>query len=150
MSRESAETIPQSSDLELERYQYIPLPGSDYIRTLTLFPGVKDTVPRCHISAVPLDRVEDTYEALSYCWGDPNNKVDVICNGRRLAVTANLYDALQALRDEQKSRVLWADAMCINQTDNVEKSHQVRSMDRIYRKARAVPVWLRERQRRNC
>ena len=142
MSRESAETIPQSSNLELERYQYIQLPGSDYIRTLTLFPGVKDTVPRCHISAVPLHRVEHTYEALYYCWGDPNNKFDIICNGRRLAVTANLYDALQALRDEQKSRVLWADAMCINQTDNVEKSHQVRSMDRIYRKARAVPVWL--------
>jgi hypothetical protein len=46
----------------LERYQYSPLPGKDYIRTLTLFPGAKDTVPRCHISAVPSDRVEDTYE----------------------------------------------------------------------------------------
>ena len=72
MSRESAETIPQSSTLELERYQYIQLPGSEYIRILTLFPGVKDTVPRCHISAVPLHRVEHTYEALSYCWGDPS------------------------------------------------------------------------------
>ena len=133
---------PQSSSFELARYQYSPLPGKDYIRILTLLPGDKNTVPRCHISAVPFDRVEDTYEALSYCWGDPNDKVDVICNGRRLAVTANLYDALQAVRDAQRPRVLWADAMCINQTDNVEKSHQVRSMDRIYKNARVVPVWL--------
>ncbi|KAE9365013.1 HET-domain-containing protein [Stipitochalara longipes BDJ] len=126
----------------MERYQYNTLPGKDYIRTLTLFPGDKDTVPRCHISAVPFNQVEDNYEALSYCWGDSNNKVDIICNERRLAVTANLYDALQALRDAQKPRVLWVDAMCINQTDNAEKSHQVRSMDKIYKNARAVPVWL--------
>jgi hypothetical protein len=132
----------QTSSFELERYEYSPLPGKDYIRTLTLSPGDRDTVPRCHISAVPFDRVEDTYEALSYCWGDSNNKADVICNGQHLAVTANLYDALQALRDRQKSRVLWADAICINQADNVEKSHQVRSMDRIYKNARVVPVWL--------
>jgi hypothetical protein len=142
MAQESTKMTSKSSSSELERYKYRPLPGIDYIRTLTLLPGDKDTVPRCHISAVPFDQIEDTYEALSYCWGDPNNKVDIICNERRLAVTTNLYDALQAFRNEQKPRVLWADAMCINQTDNVEKSYQVRSMDRIYKKARAVPVWL--------
>lgn len=126
----------------MERYQYSPLPGKDYIRILTLFHGDKNTVPMCHILVIPFDRVEDTYEALSYCWGDPNSKIDVICNGRRLAVTANLYDALQAFRDAHKPRVLWVDAVCINQIDNFEKRHQVGSMDRIYKNARVVPAWL--------
>ncbi|KAH6671499.1 heterokaryon incompatibility protein-domain-containing protein [Plectosphaerella plurivora] len=39
-------------------------------------------------------------------------------------------------------RTLWVDAVCINQTDNAEKSHQVARMDRIYRLAYRVVVWL--------
>ena len=38
--------------------------------------------------------------------------------------------------------MLWIDAICINQTDNEEKSIQVRKMGSIYHKARRVVVWL--------
>jgi hypothetical protein len=36
----------------------------------------------------------------------------------------------------------WIDALCINQQDNAEKSHQVAHMGAIYSNARRVAVWL--------
>jgi hypothetical protein len=36
----------------------------------------------------------------------------------------------------------WYDAFCINQEDAVERGHQVRQMDQIYRKCSMVCVWL--------
>jgi hypothetical protein len=59
-----------------------------------------------------------------------------------LKVSANLHSALLRLRLRSETRVLWIDATCINQTDNEEKSIQVRKMGSIYRKAQRVVVWL--------
>jgi thiamine pyrophosphate-dependent acetolactate synthase large subunit-like protein len=41
-------------------------------------------------------------------------------------------------------RILWVDAICINQHDNDEKGQQVQSMAKIYAKASRVIVWLGE------
>lgn len=38
--------------------------------------------------------------------------------------------------------IAWADAICINQADNEEKSFQVNQMGDIYDKAAEVIVWL--------
>lgn len=57
-------------------------------------------------------------------------------------MTKNLADALSFLRDEGSARTLWIDALCINQTDLVEKGQQVRKMHRIYEHAYQVLVWL--------
>jgi len=46
------------------------------------------------------------------------------------------------LRDEP--RLLWIDAVCINQTDNVEKTKQVMLMRKIYENAVSVLVRLGE------
>ena len=40
---------------------------------------------------------EPPYEALSYTWGDPNEKETISCNEHRLDVTKNCLDALRAL-----------------------------------------------------
>lgn len=40
--------------------------------------------------------------------------------------------------------MIWADAICINQDDNDEKSRQVRLMAQIYSKATYALVWLGE------
>jgi hypothetical protein len=37
---------------------------------------------------------------------------------------------------------IWVDAICINQRDEREKSHQVRAMDKVYSNAVAVSAWL--------
>lgn len=84
------------------------------------------------------------YEALSYCWGKPDRLVDIVCNGRRMKVTPNLRAALQNLRKDDSNRMLWVDAMCINQDDVAEKSVQVQRMKETYSDAEHVIVWLGE------
>ncbi|KAF2143538.1 uncharacterized protein K452DRAFT_224862, partial [Aplosporella prunicola CBS 121167] len=83
------------------------------------------------------------YEALSYVWGDPMKTRPITVNGRPLDVTENLEAALRELRfSNGKIRILWIDAVCINQADSEEKGHQVGMMDVIYKKAEEVVVWL--------
>ncbi|KAF2672779.1 hypothetical protein BT63DRAFT_420986 [Microthyrium microscopicum] len=82
------------------------------------------------------------YEALSYVWGDENLKSTFILDGVEVKITENLAVALRHLEPTEKPLVLWIDAICINQSDNVEKSHQVSQMKDIYSAATSVTVWL--------
>lgn len=43
---------------------------------------------------------------------------------------------------KSRRRVLWVDALCINQSDEQERSHQIALMADIYRKASKVLIWL--------
>jgi hypothetical protein len=43
---------------------------------------------------------------------------------------------------ETGSKMVWADAICINQEDVIERNHQVQLMKEIYTKASKVVVWL--------
>jgi len=49
-------------------------------------------------------------------------------------VTVNLEAALRRLRKRNQSVVFWIDAICIDQTNEREKSVQIQLMDDIYRK----------------
>jgi len=82
------------------------------------------------------------FEALSYVWGDATVRKPVHVGGQVFNVTANLESALRALRQEDVSRTIWADAICIDQTNVAEKNHQIPLMGRIYSQASAVLVWL--------
>ncbi|KAI1480482.1 heterokaryon incompatibility protein-domain-containing protein [Daldinia eschscholtzii] len=44
--------------------------------------------------------------------------------------------------DFQQERPIWIDALCINQSDNAEKSLHVKSIDRVYANAHTVKIWL--------
>ncbi|PMD17146.1 hypothetical protein NA56DRAFT_662456 [Hyaloscypha hepaticicola] len=59
-----------------------------------------------------------------------------------LNITTNLCDALKRIRDLHRSKTLWADAVCINQQDLDERSHQVGLMGDIYQLAGRVVIWL--------
>ena len=48
------------------------------------------------------------------------------------------------LRSRQTTRVLWTDALCINQKNEIELGDQVAKMKEIYSKATEVVVWLGE------
>jgi hypothetical protein len=88
------------------------------------------------------------FEALSWCWGrDKWNRMIRVRgeNGDRcIKVPENLEVALRRLRLVDRYRVLWVDAICIDQVSTVEKSRQVPMMSEIYGKAHRVCVWLRE------
>lgn len=53
-----------------------------------------------------------------------------------------LYEALMQLRDAAKPRTLWADAVCIDQENLLERGEQVKIMRKIYSRATRVLIWL--------
>ena len=59
-----------------------------------------------------------------------------------LHVTENLFQALRQIKPLQSVEYIWADAICINQADETDKSWQVAQMWPIYQNARVVMVWL--------
>ncbi|KAM7202223.1 Heterokaryon incompatibility protein (HET) domain containing protein [Rhypophila sp. PSN 637] len=87
----------------------------------------------------------NTFEALSYVWGDTSvdNKT-IKVNGALFKVGANLYSALLHLRPKDGYRILWVDAICINQEDILERESQVGHMRDMYKTARQTIAWLGE------
>ncbi len=63
-------------------------------------------------------------------------------DARTLAVTQNLATALRYLRYGDRPRVLWIDAICVNQKNLPERSQQVARMVDIFSLSNRVVVWL--------
>jgi len=101
----------------------------------------------CRLFHASIDNLPG-YEALSCTWGtDPSDRVIHITEGS-LAVKPNLEAALRQLRQDPTSqtgpgfRRIWIDAICINQDDLDERSHQVMLMCQIYTFSSRLIVWL--------
>lgn len=92
----------------------------------------------CEIGFAPV------YDAISYVWGDPKQKIQIYCNGIPVMITTNLHWALVRVRLPNRPRIVWADALCINQADPDERSHQVAVMGNIYAHARFVLACIGE------
>ena len=90
------------------------------------------------------------FEALSYVWGDPTDTIPIMVNGKPFHITKNLHSALEQLQHVDRERILWVDALCINQADPIERQHQVLRMRTIYSQAFSVIAWLGEASRENC
>ena len=84
------------------------------------------------------------YDALSYTWGDGARMKNISCNGKRLAVTQTLMEALHRFRDPDKVVTLWIDQICVCQDRIKERNQQVKLMGQIFKGARKVVVWLGE------
>jgi len=131
-------------------YQYHTLNPATSLRLLDILPAANSNSPiRIHLRHTTVDAGEP-YEALSYTWGltsDPQT-LHVVCDGDEgdsgatLSVTQNCFAALHRLRLPETRRVLWVDAICINQGDVTERSQQVGLMGRIYHGAEQVLIWL--------
>ena len=128
-------------------YSSLPLePGS--IRLLRLMPDKDETAPiQCQLfNYSPQESREWThlYEALSYVWGDPDKTLPILINEHCFNITVNLYAALLRLRNRSFERIIWVDAVCINQECKQEKERQIQSMAKIYGQANRVIIWLGE------
>ena len=126
--------------------RYSPFASQRSIRTLVLLQNASRHAPvEVRLCEVDLD-TKPNYEALSYVW-DPfrtGNRAAISCDGTIIEVTENCEMALRYLRYSNRPRVLWVDAICIDQSSEAEKTHQVRLMGDVYSFARRVIVWLGE------
>lgn len=149
-----------------EKFTYTRLPTTEpFIRLVDLEDGNEYEVIRCSLGAVDLNANPD-FDALSYTWQKVQARYwtlflramspsysrytvksgtkPIICNGKTLDIQANLHDFLLRLRRWNIRRSFWIDALSVNQDDDEERSFQVNMMERIYRSANTVFVWLGE------
>lgn len=106
------------------------------IRLLTLCPGAFEQEIQCKLRIVSLDR-HPNYVALSYCWGDPNSRDTISINEQKISVTRSLATALKYMRRKDEEAILWNDATCINQNDEIEKGSQIMLMGLIYARGKS-------------
>ncbi|KAI1102797.1 heterokaryon incompatibility protein-domain-containing protein [Jackrogersella minutella] len=138
-------TPPDEDDLVENRYKYEQLPDKQHVRLLELHPGY-GVEPLCGtIRTVPLDSVQGSYDALSYTWGNTRRSGSALINlgdGQNIRLTPSLSEALRQLRRWRKRRILWVDAICMNQWDGDEMSERIPLMLEVYTKCKSVLLWL--------
>jgi heterokaryon incompatibility protein (HET) len=150
-----------------DEYTYTSI-GTDEVRMVQLYKGNFNDPLRCGLRSMHATALEGIpYYALSYAWGDDKAMCEIFLHDdvfyadsfdnsaisgttniqafpRRFLLRSNLYLALKQLRSTDEPIYLWADAICINQKDGLEKSHQLPRMLDIYSNARSVCIWLGE------
>ncbi|TQN67654.1 Heterokaryon incompatibility protein 6, OR allele [Colletotrichum shisoi] len=133
--------------------------GERDFRILSLSPGKSDEPLRGELLVRPIDTYideaskhegelpesADSYEAVSYVWGSDDKPRRIASPaGAEVAITENLYHCLRRIRLGDRPRLVWVDALCINQSDNREKESQIMLMHDIFVSARRVLAYLGE------
>lgn len=123
---------------------YDPLPGENAIRLIHIERKIDNESLTCSLVVIPepFSTPRPKYHALSYRWGVAEDMVDAVCNGVPIRITKSLSEALQQLSCIEGIELIWADAICIDQSNSKERSQQVAIMKRIYEHASCVVVWL--------
>ena len=111
------------------------------IRIISLKPGLYFEPLVCDLIQTSLGGPL-TFEKLSYVWGDPELVSQILVDGHELRIHASLDIALHHLRLKDAPRLLWTDAICINQANTPERSRQVAMMAQVYESPGPVLVWL--------
>lgn len=119
---------------EINSYSYSPLrvvTSKNTFRLLILMPEVEKNSPiKCTLTQELIEN-EPEYEALSYVWSALPGRSAIQVNNRTFFATKNLEAALRTLRRQKSVRILWIDAICINQDDQIEKQKQVQMMGEV-------------------
>jgi hypothetical protein len=136
---------------EGESFQYQERIGAGSFRLILIQPCPDVAAPlEGKLITTTLDEYDNSildlnhYTALSYVWGDANDRRAVFINGRTLDITATLDSALRHIRDPKRELKIWADGICINQSDVEERNIQVQQMGAIYQLARHTIIYLGE------
>ncbi|KAE9375213.1 hypothetical protein N431DRAFT_333264, partial [Stipitochalara longipes BDJ] len=131
-----------------QQFLYSPLASPDSIRLIELQPcpdpaaSIQCRLIHMSLSSASMQDIFGHYTALSYVWGCADKVKTIWIEGLPLAITESLFSALRDLRDETRPFSLWADGICINQSDNEEKMMQIRIMGKIYIGATNTVLYL--------
>ena len=102
---------------------FLPLLKGQVIRLVELMPGAGHDPISLRLLVAELG-YHPEYEAVSYVWGDASRRTSISCNGRPMNITVSLNEVFKRVRYPDHSRLLWADAVCINQLHDGERSHR--------------------------
>ncbi|KAF1355790.1 HET-domain-containing protein, partial [Lizonia empirigonia] len=120
--------------------------GSDQIRLIRLRPGKWTDPIVCKLyNTQQINAQGDCvhYCALSYVWGSRGVTRPILLAGQTYHITVNLERALRYSRHHYlDGMILWVDALCIDQTDMKERTHQVQLMGQIYSKCSKMIIYL--------
>ncbi|KAH7084652.1 heterokaryon incompatibility protein-domain-containing protein [Paraphoma chrysanthemicola] len=141
--------LASPTDAIMSTYRYRPIVSDEEIRVLRLEPAANFADPlvgslfvrTIHDACDPLNPTA-TYHCVSYCWGNSETTHSIQCDDQSLWITSNVDEMLRYLRKPSTYRNLWIDAICINQSDDIEKASQVGCMGLIYARAEKVDIWL--------
>lgn len=123
--------------------------GGEHFRLACLTAVEDDDVPvHVDLETYSLDNCP-SYEAVSYTWGgenadsSPRRPVYVGPYWDVTMQTENCWEMLRFVRPQKRGfRLVWVDAICINQNSRTERSIQVSKMTRIFSEAMQVIVYL--------
>ncbi|KZM20137.1 hypothetical protein ST47_g8701 [Ascochyta rabiei] len=121
--------------LDSTPYIYRPL-CSEQFRLFTLFPAADTQDPLRGMICSHSIKVGVPYESVSYTWGsDAQTMHSISMPDGELQVRDSLKTVLTRLRKKEGSVVLWIDAICIDQENPHEKTHQIRKLPQIFQRA---------------
>ena len=120
---------------------YEPLPHPNSFRLLALKAAEADQPLVAELYIAELDD-KVSYDAISYVWGNLNDVAPITVNSQKVMITKTLHVALRQALSNHKTKVLWADQICINQDDVNERGHQVLLMGKIFKLANQVNISL--------
>jgi hypothetical protein len=144
----SLSALPVANDevvqcrVQMDIFDYEPIDlERPAIRLLQLLRG-KGPAIECMLYQAYFDGTDTIpYDALSYNWGSTDGTSTMMVNGKTFSVAENLHSALQHLRSEDIDRVLWVDAICIDQANLRERGHAVSQLPLIYHTAQRTLCW---------
>jgi hypothetical protein len=129
-------------------YKYRPLAESDAIGLYEIQPSrASRSILQDHLIHTTLTECRDEaiehFIALSYVWGDASDTTTILADEKPLLATKTLEVALRHLRDHKRVLRVWADAICINQSNNLERNTQIQQMGSIYQSAPHTVIFLK-------
>jgi hypothetical protein len=153
-SDEDSQDLLHNSDNEDDKYHYDELEPRDF-RIFRIYPGEATDSLRCEIARGDFDTWRGHYQAISYVWGDnvQRHQLEIVGEGW-ISLTENLMHILIGLRQLEGSGGLghancsdckewfWADQICINQEDEVERAQQISLMGEIFENASSVTTFI--------
>ena len=132
-----------SEGKEDEPFKYSTLEQPRHIRLLQVSSDETSNRLLCKFTHTSLDNLTFRYLAFSYCWGDPTPTDKVWCSEHRyLNINSSAAAMLRCIVRGKGTEHVWIDALCIDQSNLVEKGQQVRLMRDIYQSATRVNAWV--------
>ncbi|KAK4500730.1 hypothetical protein PRZ48_008920 [Zasmidium cellare] len=131
------------------RFTHTPLrDAGNQIRLLRFDHGYDPDEIHLSISTWPF-YYAPPYVAASYAWGSPRDTCEITIGERAYQIRCNCRNALLQIQAQAPDDFVWADSICINQTDLDEKAQQEGMMGDIFAKAQIVYSCIGEHANRS-